>query len=61
MRAKAKRACAWPARPPTSAFTTWTSESGTFSWDARIRGLWGIGLDEPVTYGDVFLDGLHPG
>ena len=35
-------------------------ESGTISWDARIRGLWGIGLDEPVTYGDVFLGGLHP-
>jgi PAS domain S-box-containing protein len=33
--------------------------TGTVSWDERIRVLWGIGPEEPVTY-EVFLAGLHP-
>ena len=32
--------------------------SGTVGWDARVRELWGVGPDEPVTY-ETFLSGLH--
>ena len=34
--------------------------TGATSWDSRIRGLWGVGPDETITFGDVFLPGLHP-
>ncbi len=37
----------------------WDIASGHLHWDERVRELWGIGPDEPVTY-DTFLDGLHP-
>jgi PAS domain S-box-containing protein len=33
--------------------------SGSTHWDRRIRELWGVGPDEPVTF-DVFMSGLHP-
>lgn len=33
--------------------------SGTIQWDARVRELWGVGLDEPITH-EVFISGLHP-
>jgi PAS domain S-box-containing protein len=33
--------------------------SGTIHWDERVRGLWGVSPDEPVTYG-AFMRGLHP-
>jgi PAS domain S-box-containing protein len=33
--------------------------TGTITWDARVRGLWGFGPDEPVTR-DMFLGGVHP-
>lgn len=36
-------------RPPT----------GEILWDERVRELWGIGPDEPVTY-ELFMSGLHP-
>jgi PAS domain S-box-containing protein len=34
-------------------------ETGALKWDARIRGLWGVDSDAPVSY-DAFLAGLHP-
>ncbi len=33
--------------------------TGRILWDERVRELWGIGPDEPVTY-EFFLSGLHP-
>lgn len=33
--------------------------TGVIRWDERVRELWGIGRDAPVTY-DLFLSGLHP-
>ncbi len=33
--------------------------SGTIEWDARVRELWGVGLEEQITY-DTFMSGLHP-
>jgi PAS domain S-box-containing protein len=33
--------------------------AGTLLWDARVRELWGVGPDEPVTI-DTFFAGLHP-
>jgi PAS domain S-box-containing protein len=33
--------------------------SGTVRWDERVREIWGIGPDEPVTY-ETFLSGVHP-
>ncbi|HWJ05520.1 MAG TPA: PAS domain-containing protein [Steroidobacteraceae bacterium] len=34
--------------------------SGSIRWDTRVREIWGVGPDEPVTYG-TFMSGLHPG
>jgi PAS domain S-box-containing protein len=33
--------------------------SGSIEWDDRIRALWGMTPDEPITY-EKFLDGIHP-
>jgi PAS domain S-box-containing protein len=33
--------------------------TGTILWDARVRELWGVGPDEPITI-DTFFAGLHP-
>ncbi|MFZ5833452.1 MAG: ATP-binding protein [Planctomycetota bacterium] len=33
--------------------------SNTIYWGPRVRALWGVGPDEPVTY-QLFLAGLHP-
>jgi PAS domain S-box-containing protein len=33
--------------------------SGLIWWDARVRELWGVELDEPITY-ETFMGGLHP-
>jgi len=33
--------------------------SGTLQWDERVRQLWGVGPDVPITY-EVFISGLHP-
>ncbi|WP_232628752.1 PAS domain S-box protein [Methylobacterium sp. Leaf118] len=34
--------------------------TGVLSWDGRTRALFGIGPDQPVSYADTFLPGLHP-
>jgi two-component system CheB/CheR fusion protein len=34
------------------------TETGETRWDARIREIWGIGPDEPVTY-DTFIASVH--
>lgn len=34
-------------------------QTGEILWDERVRELWGIGPDEPVTY-ELFMSGLHP-
>jgi PAS domain S-box-containing protein len=34
-------------------------QTGEIEWDQRVRELWGIGSDEPVTY-ELFIGGLHP-
>lgn len=33
--------------------------TGELHWDDRLRELWGLGPDDPVTY-DVFISGVHP-
>jgi PAS domain S-box-containing protein len=33
--------------------------TGTIQWDARVREIWGVGPDEPITY-EVFMAGVHP-
>ena len=33
--------------------------TGTILWDARLRELWGVGPDEPITI-ETFFAGLHP-
>ena len=33
--------------------------TGTILWDARVRQLWGVGPDVPITL-DTFFSGLHP-
>ncbi len=33
--------------------------TGTILWDARVREMWGVGPDDPVTI-DTFFKGLHP-
>jgi PAS domain S-box-containing protein len=33
--------------------------TGTIEWDARVRELWGVGPDEPVTF-ETFISGVHP-
>lgn len=33
--------------------------TGRIKWDERLRQIWGVGPDEPITY-DTFLSGLHP-
>lgn len=37
----------------------WDIAAGRLDWDDRVRELWGLGLDDPVSY-DIFLEGLHP-
>lgn len=34
--------------------------TGSLTWDARVRELFGVGPDENVTYEGTFLAGLHP-
>jgi PAS domain S-box-containing protein len=34
-------------------------ETGRIRWDARVREIWGVAPDLPITF-DVFLAGLHP-
>ena len=33
--------------------------TGTIEWDDRVREMWGVGPDEPVTW-ETFLGGVHP-
>ncbi len=33
--------------------------SGTIHWDAKVREIWGVGPDLPITY-EEFMSGLHP-
>ena len=35
-------------------------DTGSLRWDARVRDLFGVGPDEPVSYDGTFLPGLHP-
>ena len=35
-------------------------ESGELTWDARVRALFGVGPEDPVSYESSFLGGLHP-
>lgn len=37
----------------------WDLNTGAFTWDQRMRELWGVGPDEPVTI-DTYLAALHP-
>ncbi len=37
----------------------WDIRSGAFTWDTRMRELWGLGADDPVSYGD-FIAALDP-
>ncbi|NJK31040.1 MAG: PAS domain-containing protein [Deltaproteobacteria bacterium] len=48
-----------PRTRPRWASTTTTCSPARCSWDRRVRELWGIGPDEPVTYA-MFIAGLHP-
>ena len=33
--------------------------TGTIGWDERVRELWGVGPEEPITY-EAFFAGVHP-
>jgi len=37
----------------------WDLKSNTLTWDQRMRELWGLGPDDPVTF-DVFVSALNP-
>jgi PAS domain S-box-containing protein len=37
----------------------WNLESDSLIWDHRVRELWGVGQDEPITY-ETLMNGLHP-
>jgi len=37
----------------------WDLKSGVFTWDQRMRELWGLGPDDPVSF-EIFLAALHP-
>ena len=37
----------------------WDLNAGIFTWDERMRELWGVGPDEPVTI-ETYLGALHP-
>ena len=37
----------------------WDLNAGVFTWDERMRELWGVGPDEPVTI-ETYLGALHP-
>ena len=37
----------------------WELTTGALAWDKRMRELWGLGPDDPVTY-DTFLSAIHP-
>lgn len=38
---------------------TWKPTSGELDWDARLRAMWGISTDMPVSL-DVWMSGIHP-
>ncbi|GJD55733.1 PAS domain S-box protein [Methylobacterium dankookense] len=35
--------------------------TSALTWDARTRALFGLSVDDPVSYEDAFLPGVHPG
>lgn len=37
----------------------WDLKSNTLTWDQRMRELWGLGPDDPVTF-DVFVSAINP-
>lgn len=37
----------------------WELTTGALAWDQRMRELWGLGPDDPVTY-DTFISAIHP-
>jgi PAS domain S-box-containing protein len=37
----------------------WDISAGTFTWDRRMRELWGLGADEPVAL-ETYLGAVHP-
>lgn len=37
----------------------WDLNTDSFTWDQRMRELWGLGADDPVTT-ETYLSGLHP-
>ncbi len=37
----------------------WDIKGGTLTWDQRMRELWGLGPDDPVSF-DIFVSALHP-
>ena len=37
----------------------WDLKTGVLAWDQRMRELWGLGLDDPVTV-ETYLAALHP-
>ncbi|MFN7116050.1 MAG: PAS domain-containing protein [Saprospiraceae bacterium] len=37
----------------------WDITSGVIDWDVRVRELWGVAPDEPITF-DLFAQSIHP-
>ena len=37
----------------------WDTKSGTLTWDQRMRELWGLGPDDPVSF-EIFVSALNP-
>ena len=37
----------------------WDLKSGALTWDQRMRELWGLGPDDPVSF-DIFVSAINP-
>jgi PAS domain-containing protein len=48
----ARNSCGWPLRPLKSRSGTWTSSPHTLFWPPRVKAMFGISPDVPVTMAD---------
>ena len=56
---RARSGCGSPSRAAGLGIHDYDVVAGTVQWDDRVRELWGVGPDLPITY-DVFMAGVHP-
>ena len=57
--AKARIGCGLALASADTGTWDWDLKSGTLTWDQRMRELWGLGPDDPVTF-DIFVSALNP-